>query len=189
MGVGLRFGAGPLRVFIPLSGGRRKRRRRKSKHWTHQGCSIRHQSVGAADRCKIGRAPAYAPSPGYAPPPAPVKAKATPKQTAVRVVAGTAIAGGLVAIGAHQRAVDAARPHSETVSRATFTGAWPLTVDSGVLSCKGGYEVVFTVGRVAYEQFGGVGYTDLAAITADDPQTAGLKRNVFDLMEEGRALC
>jgi hypothetical protein len=31
MGVGLRFGAGPLRVYVPLSGGRKKRRKPKKK--------------------------------------------------------------------------------------------------------------------------------------------------------------
>lgn len=49
MGVGLRFGFGPLRFYIPLS------KRRRATGWTHPGCSIRHRSQGAADRCRNGR--------------------------------------------------------------------------------------------------------------------------------------
>lgn len=49
MGVGLRFGFGPLRFYIPLS------KRRRATVWTHPGCSIRHRSRGAADRCQNGR--------------------------------------------------------------------------------------------------------------------------------------
>lgn len=47
MGIGLRFGFGPLRFYIPLG-----RRRPRAKYWTHSGCSIRHRSPGAAQRCK-----------------------------------------------------------------------------------------------------------------------------------------
>lgn len=56
MGIGLRFGFGPLRIYIPLTGGRRRRRRRRSsRYWTHQGCTIRHRTPEAANRCRVGR--------------------------------------------------------------------------------------------------------------------------------------
>lgn len=56
MGVGLRFGVGPLRFYIPLSGGRRRRRRGRkrqaARYWTHGTCTIRHRTPEAANRCK-----------------------------------------------------------------------------------------------------------------------------------------
>lgn len=45
MRVGLGFGIGPLRFYIPLN----KRRRRPA--WTHQGCQIRHQRQDTANAC------------------------------------------------------------------------------------------------------------------------------------------
>ncbi len=49
MGVGFRFGFGPLRFYIPLTG------RRRAKYWTHPGCSIHHTREDTANRCKVGR--------------------------------------------------------------------------------------------------------------------------------------
>lgn len=51
MGMGLRFGFGPLRIFIPL-GGRKRRRRRRTMIWTHGTCTIQHRTQQAAQRCK-----------------------------------------------------------------------------------------------------------------------------------------
>lgn len=51
MGIGLRFGLGPLRVFIPLTP-RRRRRRSRGRYWTHPGCTIRHQSEATTNRCR-----------------------------------------------------------------------------------------------------------------------------------------
>jgi hypothetical protein len=51
MGMGLSFGLGPLRVFVPLF----RRRCRRARHWTHPGCSVRHRSPDAAGRCTRGR--------------------------------------------------------------------------------------------------------------------------------------
>lgn len=47
MRVGLRFGFGPLRFWIPLF----SKRLRKRPYWTHGTCTIRHRSEGAANRC------------------------------------------------------------------------------------------------------------------------------------------
>lgn len=51
MGIGFSFGVGPLRVYVPLTSGRRR-----VKVFTHAGCTIRHQTQDTANRCKIGRA-------------------------------------------------------------------------------------------------------------------------------------
>ena len=60
MGVGLRFGFGPLRFYVPIvRGGRRRRRggggRRRARAWTHPGCSTRHRTQQAAQQCSRGR--------------------------------------------------------------------------------------------------------------------------------------
>src|SRR5882672_7584425 len=135
MGIGLRFGAGPLRVFIPLSGGRK--RRKKSKYWKHAGCTIHHRTQDGANRCRVGRAPGYVPGPAVA------EAKATPKQTAIAFVVLLAIGGGLYVAGKRMPATS----RTETVTRAAYTGygGWPLTVDSATLSCAR-MTVLFTVG-------------------------------------------
>ena len=49
MEVGLPFGFGSLRFYIPLS------KRRRATAWTHPRCSIQHRSQGAVDRCWNGR--------------------------------------------------------------------------------------------------------------------------------------
>lgn len=60
MGVGLRFGFGPLRFYVPIvRGGRRRRRggsgRRRAPAWTHPGCSTRHRTQQTAQQCRRGR--------------------------------------------------------------------------------------------------------------------------------------
>ncbi len=53
MGIGFGFGLGPLRFYVPLVRGGRRRR---AKYWTHPNCTIHHRSEDAANRCKVGRA-------------------------------------------------------------------------------------------------------------------------------------
>ncbi len=62
MGIGLSFGLGPIRFYIPLlrSGGG-GRRRTTTTFWTHPGCTIRHRSEDVANRCKVGRTYTSAP--------------------------------------------------------------------------------------------------------------------------------
>jgi DNA segregation ATPase FtsK/SpoIIIE and related proteins len=50
MGIGFRFGFGPLRFYIPLTSGRRR-----TTAWTHGTCTIRHRTEEAAKRCQVGR--------------------------------------------------------------------------------------------------------------------------------------
>lgn len=49
MGMGLRFGVGPLRFWIPIGG------RKRAKYWTDPGCDIHHRTEAAANRCMVGR--------------------------------------------------------------------------------------------------------------------------------------
>ena len=50
MRLGLSFGIGPLRAYIPLN--RRKRRpATTTKYYTHDGCGVRHQRPETAEAC------------------------------------------------------------------------------------------------------------------------------------------
>src|SRR5579859_356724 len=43
------------------------------------------------------------------------------------------------------------KTHTKTVSRTTFPGRWPLTIDGGVLECfDGGQQIVITSGNTTY---------------------------------------
>lgn len=80
------------------------------------------------------------------------------------------------------------RPHeTEPVSRITQPNNWPLTVDSGVLSCKGA-TILFTSGGVTYTQdpLPGDGYSPIKLITAD---TASEYPDVVMFLSEGEHLC
>lgn len=82
------------------------------------------------------------------------------------------------------------------VSSDEFGADWPLTVDSGDLSCEGsnGFgAVVFTdpdgneygVNGVA----AGQGYSPIDPIWKDDPELAGLKISIGPLIDRGLSLC
>jgi Protein of unknown function (DUF2511) len=84
---------------------------------------------------------------------------------------------------------------SERVSRADFGDEWPLTVDSGVLSCESGGFVYFTADadgtRYAVNGFamtkGDAPRID--AIWANDPTGVGPRQNIGPLIDRGLALC
>jgi hypothetical protein len=50
MRLGLRFGHGPFRLYVPLVS-----TRRRSTYWEHPGCTIRHRREDTANACRIGR--------------------------------------------------------------------------------------------------------------------------------------
>lgn len=77
MGIGLGFGLGPLRFYIPLVRGGRGRPRARTTYWTHPNCGIHHRTEDAANRCKVGRA--------VAPPPRPAAVVPRPPQPASTV--------------------------------------------------------------------------------------------------------
>lgn len=73
---------------------------------------------------------------------------------------------------------------------------WPLTVDEGVLACAGtagAGAVTFSSGGTVYAINGTAKQrnagTDIAPIWADNPDVAGLKKNLSPLLERGLALC
>ncbi len=62
-------------------------------------------------------------------------------------------------------------PPSGKVTHEQFGEAWPLTVDSGVLECRGNKEVVFIHEGTTYAVNGNASskYTDIEPIWRDDP--------------------
>lgn len=64
------------------------------------------------------------------------------------------------------------------VSRADFGADWPLTVESGVLSCIAPSSVVFEANGRMYAVNG-----------ADNPSVAGLKKDIAPLVDKGLTLC
>jgi hypothetical protein len=88
-----------------------------------------------------------------------------------------------------------ARPASNTlsVSRSTLGDKWPLTVDSGVLSCVDPMSVVFETSGRRYAVNGAAktktGLPPVDAIWADNPSVAGLKKDISPLIDRGLALC
>jgi hypothetical protein len=90
--------------------------------------------------------------------------------------------------------------HKHTlISRTDLGDAWPLTVDTGVLSCigrKGVGLVTFTVDGVTYAVNGlakqGGRWESIDAIWIDDPNIKvepPVKKNIGPLIERGLALC
>jgi hypothetical protein len=82
------------------------------------------------------------------------------------------------------------------VSRAEFEAdgrTWPLTVDSGTLSCEPVNRVIFTAGGTTYSVNGTAKgahqWADIDPIWADDGSGLDLKVGIGDLIEAGLALC
>ena len=86
-------------------------------------------------------------------------------------------------------------PQSKIVGRATMNDTWPLTVDEGLLRCKGSNGV----GQVTIEVSGkkyavnGSAKNDKANAAIDpiwaNDTTPGLKKNISPLIQEGLRLC
>jgi hypothetical protein len=99
----------------------------------------------------------------------------------------------LVALSLAVVACQSAEGNSETVSRAGIGDQWPLTVDSGVLSCEGAGAVYFTADGTRYAVNGTAMTTEdaerITAIWADDPTGLSLKRNIGPLIDRGLKLC
>lgn len=82
---------------------------------------------------------------------------------------------------------------SVEVTRADFGRDWPLTVDSGVLSCEGAGAVYFTSGGTRYALNGlaqGQGDApEVDPIWADNPSGFAPKKNIGPLIDRGLQLC
>jgi hypothetical protein len=91
--------------------------------------------------------------------------------------------------------------HSEHVSRATFHGTWPMTVEGGTLACdtsKGGSSVTFSpdgstdvyaVNGTAMSWASSQGWKDVHDIWAVDPTGMEPRINSSDFDAEGLRLC
>ena len=79
------------------------------------------------------------------------------------------------------------------VSRADFGADWPLTVESGVLSCIAPSSVVIEANGRMYAVNGAAksqtGLAAIDAIWADNPSVAGLKKDIAPLVDKGLTLC
>jgi hypothetical protein len=87
----------------------------------------------------------------------------------------------------------ATQPNPGAVGRADFGKDWPLTVESGVLSCEGAGAVYFTTGGLRYAVNGlarGIhDAPDIDPIWAKDPSGTVPKKNIGPLITRGLQLC
>ena len=119
MGIG--FGIGPLRFYLPLG---RVRRGRRGTVWTHPGCTINHQSEATADRCKHGRS---TPAPAVSPAAGPAQVQPGPADAAhehLRVLQEVAAARAGPAVAQAQLA-DVVRQQEHTEGAPTSGAEWP----------------------------------------------------------------
>ena len=95
-------------------------------------------------------------------------------------------------IAACSGADTAAGNSSIEVSRADFGAEWPLTVDSGTLSCEAD-AVTFESSGTTYAVNGTAGSrdagVDIEPIWADDPSGDAPKLNIGPLIDRGIELC
>jgi hypothetical protein len=81
---------------------------------------------------------------------------------------------------------------SRHVSRTSFTGTWPFTVDAGVLGCTQPQSVTFTVAGRAYGLNASAldtGSAPADPIRAGDPKRPGRKKSLADVVAQGLTLC
>ena len=80
------------------------------------------------------------------------------------------------------------------MSRADWGEEWPLTVDSGIVRCEAGTQVVFEANGETYA-VNGTAMTQLPdlpridEIWADSPDIAGLKVDIGPVIDTGLDLC
>lgn len=84
---------------------------------------------------------------------------------------------------------------SRPVTRATFQGTWPFTVDHGILGCDpsiGTGAVGFNVDGHLYGVNGFANpprYSDVKPIWKKDPASPGLRITLGDMISQGLKLC
>ncbi|MFB7288992.1 DUF2511 domain-containing protein [Actinacidiphila glaucinigra] len=77
------------------------------------------------------------------------------------------------------------------VFRQEFT-TWPFTVGSGQIGCQGGGAVTFAAQGRAYALNGTArefGWPAIDPIWRDDPETAGLKMNISEVLDAALRIC
>ncbi len=78
------------------------------------------------------------------------------------------------------------------ISRQTFDGVWPLTVEFGTLRCERAFSVVFRAPDGTDYAVNGLAasdYPEIRPIWADDPSIPGSKINIGPLIDLGLTLC
>lgn len=110
-----------------------------------------------------------------------------------RILWVTAVAAVIVLVGCSAPAATelVADPSTRRVTRADFGDDWPLTVESGTLSCQPGRAVVFLApDGTAYGVNGSAAdYEDIDPIWAENPGGPGPKKDIGPLITAGLALC
>jgi hypothetical protein len=80
-----------------------------------------------------------------------------------------------------------------TISKDTFSGEWPFTVDEGVLNCEGAGAVTFTANGTTYAvngtARGATSFPDVDPIWAKDPDRFAPRIYIGDVIQEGLKLC
>ncbi len=89
-------------------------------------------------------------------------------------------------------------PNELPIQRSQFGSAWPFKVESGVLSCRRGDEVVFeandrvyAINGLARGNLARKGYVDLEAIWLQDPTNPApyMRVDIGPMIDRGLALC
>jgi hypothetical protein len=92
----------------------------------------------------------------------------------------------------------AAAPTQQPITRATFNGTWPFTVEAGVIGCERGQAIKFIADKKTYavngtakswSQQAGFGWRDAREIWLDDPGNPGAKVPMTDVIKKGQTLC
>lgn len=108
------------------------------------------------------------------------------------ILASSACGGGTEG-GAEEQAAAELASNERRVSKAEFGADWPLTVSEGILRCEGAGAVTFEAQDTVYAVNGLAEGLDagieIEPIWADDPELAGLKKNIGSLIDAGLALC
>ena len=87
-------------------------------------------------------------------------------------------------------------PSEVKITKQEFGAKWPLTVDEGILACKGRGgvgEVIFMANGKTYAVNGTAKsakkYIPIDEIWADNPSVSGLKKDIGPIIERGLKLC
>ncbi len=112
-------------------------------------------------------------------------------RAAAAVALGIVLCAGGAAACSDSSSLSAGR-RSENVSRSTFTGVWPFTVDAGVLGCTQPQSVTFAVAGTTYGVNSSAldtGSAPIDPIRGLDASGRGAKKSLRDVVAQGLALC
>lgn len=117
---------------------------------------------------------------------------APPGRSRGAVAAAVVLGLALYAAGCSDSPVLSTGQRSETISRSTFTGVWPFTVDMGILGCIQPQSVTFAAQGTTYGVNSSAldtGSAPADPILAADPKRRDAKKTLRDVVTQGLALC